>query len=599
MTHYLQLTTKLLKNNLNDILIHIAFAIWAILAIIFYQERLYSDSGFYLAKIVHYQTFWIELDRYILAFSQWLPLLFIKLGWPMQWVIMAYSLGHVLFIYVCYLIARFVYHNRQAGWALLLLQTVGILYGFVAPAFELYYTSALVLLWAIALYQPFNKKNIAVQLILLFLAISGHQITAWLVAIVLLFHFADYQLKHWKYYIGIGAFVLGILLLKKLSPNSYTQAKTDWFLHLLFNPPFDKAYYSGLLSFYWDYYKELWGLILVSFSIYLYQKKYTLLAAYLLLIALTQHIVSLTYTDIKHTRYQEQCYFPLIFVAVYPLMLHAQFLLSKKYKQGLIFLIFGLLIYRFSIIPHQINPYTERVELMHRLIGACQEREGNKFVIKEDPNPLFAPMVFTFNMETMLISALNPRAKTVQIIRESEWNYQSQPSIKTVLQDSSLFMFSYRSFYDRTDSIYQHKDINSSYYNFPAGKYRLLNGGQSEWITKNQIQEQVKIEAYPKPNYSKNKIYNILIKIENNAPKAISSTSVQLAYHWRENNILTHWEGLRSKLEIDILPQQVYYQKIRVQMPEKTGIYQCELAWIGQGDWGWIETPVRFEIIVN
>ena len=76
--------------KINDGLTHLSFLLWAWMALVFFQERLYSDSGFFISKVIHYETIWMELNRFMRVFSQWLPLTCIKLGFDLRTVLQAY-----------------------------------------------------------------------------------------------------------------------------------------------------------------------------------------------------------------------------------------------------------------------------------------------------------------------------------------------------------------------------------------------------------------------------------------------------------------------------------------------------------------------------
>jgi len=127
---------------------------------------------------------------------------------------------------------------------------------------------------------------------------------------------------------------------------------------------------------------------------------------------------------------------------------------------------FSLIVYRFVLISIEIKPFTHRANYMHRVIETAQKIEGNKFIMQEDWwNPIFGGLSFTLGIESMLLSGLNRDQKTIQIIRDIEWLWQDSINVQT-LQDTSLYLFTFRSFYDRTDSIHQHKEVNQKYFNF-------------------------------------------------------------------------------------------------------------------------------------
>lgn len=583
-------TTALLFQHGQDILIHIGFIFWVVLAAVFYQERIFSDAGFYLSKMVHYQTFWTEVNRFIRIFSQWLPLLFIKLEAPMTVVMVSYSIGHILFYYGCYLIARLVYQCKEAGWVFLLLQTVGLLYGFCAPGFEYYYVAAFLVLWILALQQPFTWRNILWQFFLLFFIITGYRTAVVFVVAALGLHAWQYGLKYWKYYIGVFIYLGFWWWFKRTYITSYEQEKMAWTIHLIKTHTFEWEYYWQLLGFYWQHYKSMWLLIFMTVAIYLRHKKFGLVLIYILGLIAIQYLVSITYGAIKHSRYQEQCFFPMSIMAVLPLLLHAQLLLKQRQKQVLIGVVFGVVIYRLILVPSAIQPYSERVALQHRLIEEGRDRAGTKFIVQQDFNPLIADLTFGFNMETLLLSALQPEKKAVQIIRAGEWQ-KLEKEAANPLQNPKLYMATYKSYYDRPDSIYQHSQRNKAYYpNFEPSSYRWLNGAVANLSNMKPIRHHIQLQANPRLYYSANKMYNIAVKIENNSQVALPAQQIRLAYHWTQNGEVVEWEGQRSLLEVDVRAKTTYTQPMVVQMPTEKGTYELQLDmviegvdWLGQG----------------
>lgn len=588
--------------KINDLLTHLAFGIWAVLALFFFQERLYSDSGFYLSKVVTYETFWVELSRFVLVFSEWLPLLCLKLGCSLKTVLITYSLGHVLFCYAIYWIGRYRWGSHEIGWFLIAIQTVGILHGFCAPGFELYYVGSLLALFAVILDAPQTSKRQHFYLALLtFIIVINYLLASWIIGGLLLLHFSKHQFKDWQKYLGVTVMILFSFGFKKLlTTHSYEIAKMEQFVLNLSERQYGwNDYVKPLLSFYVLYYKELWGIALLTFGLYIRERRYFTGFGYLAFLVITQYIIALTYPGIRHSRYQEQCYYPLIFVACFPLIMQLSKTFASKWKWLFSIAMFSLVVYRFILITIEIKPFTHRVNYMHRIIETAQKMEGNKFIMHEGwLNPEFADPSFTLGTESILLSGLNPDQKTIQIIRDTEWLWKDSVNVKT-LADPNLYLFTYRSFYDRTDSIYHHKNINPKYFNFPAGKYRYLNGAAPKIDRIETLRENLSIESFADGRYRRNASENILIKLTNIASKALNSNQIRVAYHWWKEGKVVEWEGNRTTLELDLLPKSEYYQYLLVKMPKEPGWYQLQIDVIAEPNLGWMQHPVRIPIEVH
>ncbi|MGH1337057.1 MAG: hypothetical protein ACRBFS_13110 [Aureispira sp.] len=587
-----------LKRYREDLLLHLAFLIWAIFAAYYYQERLYSDSGFYLAKVVHYESFWVELGRYVLVFSQWLPLLCIKLGMGMKAILLAYSVGHVLFYYSIYLFCRYYWKEGHIGWWLIGIQCIGLLHGFCAPAFESYYNAGFLVLWALLLTREKRSWPFLLGVVLLsLLAVANYALAIIFFGAVLLLHATRYGLKAWPIalatIVGIG---LGLLLKKTLLTNAYEAAKMDWFWHQLQYKHFSwEEYIRPLLGFYATYYKELFLIAVGTTGYYLRQKNYSTIFVYWGLLVGTQYVIALTYSDIRHSRYQEQCYFPLIMLGCFPLMMDILPQLKDKARYGVQVGLLGLVIYRFFIISDGIAPFKLRVAYLHRMIEKGREQSVYKWIMEEESlNSNVNDPSFTFGMESLLLSALNPEKRAVQVIRDTEWAHANN---QQTLQDPTLYLGTYRSYYERLDSFYRHEEAN--YLNFPPSSYHPVRGRYKRFQQVEELKTNLTFEATLNEEHNAATRLNVPIKIKNIGQQAWSSEGVLIAYHWWQQDTVVHWDGERSVLEIDLLPQSEHNQYLVVHTPERAGAYVLQIDLIGPGEIGWCHYPTTYPVRIE
>ncbi|HRF79850.1 MAG TPA: hypothetical protein PL070_07160 [Flavobacteriales bacterium] len=116
-------------------------------AIQFAEERLFSDSSYYLFHVVNDGRFHIEHGRWVLALSQLLPLLGTKLGLPLTTLITLHSLNNVVFLIAGLLFVLGVLRDHHAALALASVQLIGLTHGLFCPIFELYYGVALLIIF--------------------------------------------------------------------------------------------------------------------------------------------------------------------------------------------------------------------------------------------------------------------------------------------------------------------------------------------------------------------------------------------------------------------------------------------------------------------
>lgn len=588
--------------KLNDGLTHVAFLMWAIAAVYFYQERLYSDSAFYLGKVIHYEQFWVELSRYVLVFSQVVPLFLIKLGCSMKTVLIGYSLGHVLFFYGMYWVGRYRWGSPGLGWFLIGTQLIGITQGFAAPMFELYYVAAFLGWWAVLLYKkdPSFKHLVALTILAGWVSLN-YMLAMWLLGGMLVVH---RMRKGWSaswrpYWVTLIGMVVAFVLKQAFTHHSYEEAKMEQFIWHLTNKDYTWAsYWKPLWGIYTQHYRLLLGLIAGTFLGYLLQRRYVTALGYLMGLLMTQYIVALTYPHIAHSRYQEQCYFIAVLAVLLPLCLDLLPTWTKSTQRNWGLLFFGMTAIGVGHIAQEMDFFTQRIAYMQRLIKAGRAQNAHKLIIEEERMPpyMHSPS-FTFSVESMLFSALEPGQRIVHLIRDTEWTYAGNAQ---TLQDSTWYLSTFRSFYDRVDSFYQHDQVNSRYFNFPPESYQLARGRHPSPDSLSLLKSQLHLTAVLDSNYVAGTAPLVPVTLHNYSPRWLGARVLHWSYHWwTTNDELVQWDHEWTALEVDVPSQGQYEQPITIQMPAEPGTYWLQLDLIGEGDLGWLYHPHRQQVQVK
>ena len=99
---------------------HAFFALMTIFAIVFANERFQADGAYYLFKVVNFETFQVEHQRFILIASQALPLAGVKLGLPLNVIILLNSLNNVVFFYLVFRYCAYFLRDQTAGACVIL-----------------------------------------------------------------------------------------------------------------------------------------------------------------------------------------------------------------------------------------------------------------------------------------------------------------------------------------------------------------------------------------------------------------------------------------------------------------------------------------------
>jgi len=454
-----KIALAILKNNIFE---HILFIVLGASALYFFEERLLADSGYYIFKVINYETFWVEHNRFILIFSQFIPLIGVKLSFDLKTVLYLYSIGHILFFYCIFLISRYYYKNIEAGLLLLLLQTLGIMSGFFVPMFELYYSAGLLVLFATILYYSNRKTDWIILVILSFFILTGHPYASIILLFILALHSHEYKLKYIKYYLLFIVLIIGVTIFKKFTASEYEQGKTNAFINNLLLANYDFTYFRLLSNFLIKYYIELIIIELITLTFLVFSKDFLKLAIIILATIGTLAIINISFYGFEHSRYQEQVYFSLSFIVAYPFVIY----LVKNKKQSFKLLFSGLAIIIISIRIIGIwidgNNFTNRVTEVKSIVEQVVDKPGNKFVVKKD-SLVYNPN-WSYPIESMLFSSYGPNKNTITICTDEDINYND--NISNILPSQYLF---------RRWEIFNVVTLNSKYFKLDTLNYEPVN----------------------------------------------------------------------------------------------------------------------------
>lgn len=463
----LKIQNKISLKLLFEVTIHILFIIIILFSIIFYKERLFADSSYYIFKVIEHKFFWIEHNRFILVFSQFLPLIGVLFGFSLKTILLLYSIGHALFFYSIFLICRYILNQYWAGLILLLIQTVGILSGYFTPMFELYYGTGFLILFIAILYNNNIKwQNIIMLMALSLIIFTSHQYTYFLMIFVMLFHLETYKLKYIKLYILLFLSLVAVVIFKKYTATDYEIGKTQAFVNTFKNGKYDWIYIKSFFSFLFLYYKELLIITFITTIYFLYKKRYLSAIIYLIFILFISSMVNISNYGFEHSRYQEQVYFPLIFVSCYPF---AKLIFNEnkiKLRYFLLAISLIIIVVRLFMINYEAGKFRNRLNIMQSIIDKSQKISGNKFYISSKKIDSIEPIGtnWSYPIETMLISGIDKSQKSVTICTDEDINNDNNIE-KLTIND---YLFTKR-------NIYNTNTLNHRYFSFTKSEYCYLD----------------------------------------------------------------------------------------------------------------------------
>ncbi|MBW6492642.1 MAG: hypothetical protein K0B15_15775 [Lentimicrobium sp.] len=447
------------------ILQFLLFAIITTLAVIFFRERLIADSGYYLMRMINQGWPWVEHQRYILVLSQLLPWAGTLAGLPLTFILLLYSLNHVIFHSLVFYITAIRYQNLNAGAILILLQIAGISEGFFVPMFELYYAGSLLVLFAVVLNAPTTKKNTMLLLFSAFFILSSHPIGMVLLVMVLIFNYISTRKLRWNLYFMIFAMMAGFIMLKFFRASEYESGKVASIISSWINGAYNLRWLSANLKFMMTHYTALLIFIASISAIILLIRKFKIFTIYILFLAFVFVLSSLNTDQYVPSRYNEQVWFPLSVVAFLPLIssdFHGRLIRLRP-----LFITFFILFaaFRLGLIVKTGRGYAQRTSNLRELIATARQQEGQYFIADETqsekagiPGPNWS-----YPIESMLFSSESGPEKTITICTTEDYYFNR---VNEQL-DSTNYLFwrlgpeplSY---------------LNSSYFKLRHGKYQVL-----------------------------------------------------------------------------------------------------------------------------
>ena len=450
-----------MPKRITDILEHLGFITLGVMSILFAEERLLADSSYYFIRVINWESFWIEHSRLILMLPELAPLIGSLLKLELKSLVYLYSIGHVVFFYLMYLICRYRYKNKIAGLVILLFQILGIRQGFFVPMFELYYATGLLIL----LFSILNCERITISSYIVITALAVFIASAHMFAIVLLVFLLFWQAldtnnKPWKAYAAILTCVSGFSIYKRSHISEYEQGKMDGFIDGLRNYSPDLIYLQNLGSFLTTHYLELLVLATISFSLLLWQKRYWRLLTYTMSFTVLLIMVTIAYRGFDSSRYQEQVYFPVSFVVAWVFVESSNSVPNKRIKTALLVIGLGVFVIRTIGINEEAKWFTSRQNELRSLISLTQEKAGTKFFIHEsllnhDPN-------WSYSIESMILSSIE-YDKTVTICTNIDIEHGSN---LTSLEPNQ-FLF-------RRWELYNQSVLNPTYFRLDNSDYQRL-----------------------------------------------------------------------------------------------------------------------------
>ncbi len=460
---------KVVKNNWIVTTTLFLYAILLCMTIIFYQERLNIDSSYYFFKTLNRGFFYIEHQRYVLAIAELPVVLGGWLGLSLKHIVVLYSVWHVLFFFL--IGALLLYHYKKTSYILLMLslQTIGILYSFVNPIFELYYGVALAAWLYIILKENsrLHPRHYIMLAVLSFFIISSHPFNIILYAGIIATDF----IRRKKNVLPLTAIslVLIFLLTKSLFISDYEQGKIWWTFNFAQNKTYENlftlSYWQQHLLFLWRHYFD-WLLLVPLFLVVGF--RYLSSIVFLITVSLFVLVVGfahLSFTMLAPSGYAEQVFFISIPVVLFCLFIEILPLVKNYWLVRsiplVIFFLVGMRLYK------QYNlgkDYSQRVVWIQQQTMRAMENNNCKALILVPENANISHYLgWDIPFTSMVYSSMQKGKRTFSIVPMH-------------VGDSNFFYnIAESTYYFRLEEIMPMAELDNHYFDFCAQeKYRFV-----------------------------------------------------------------------------------------------------------------------------
>lgn len=590
-----------MNRSIMNISLHLLFVPFFLLACLLFQERLFFEQASDIFWMLNLKTFYFVHNRFILFFSQWLPLSAIHLNLPLKSVLILLSIGNVLYFYGLFVFVLHYLKDRAAAIGILLSHSIVILYTFFnTPMSEIWFGTAMLIVFysMIANNRYKTIPDLILFAVVAFITTHSHPAILILIPFVIAFDLLENGRRSYTLYFAITAFiVIGIVNIDQYSnesmlgyyslENPNVLAVFDWQYQKLFI--FSMFYRYGALMAMW----------IIIVLIYILRKKFLkllVLLTFAISYTLVMSVVAGVITN-NNSGGLEIYYIPLAAIICIPFLYdvyNKANRISPLFQDIILIGLIAIICYRVFLIYDAGEFYKRRTAMIKRVINHSYQIPGSKFNIVGENVINHNPMIswWTWPVESMLLSAMNGKEKTVNITPVEVADFEKFENRLTETNFRWLF-----------GGLRDYDYLNPNYFFLEPGPYQNLNSGLP---IPSGFFDEVRLELMTNQKTIFRKYRHcghiccdetaeyIKVKIVNDNPLPLYSglnNHIYLSYNWKKNNQLVEHESILTPLEVDVFDD--YEQYVAVRMPFESGDYTLTIDLVKEENI--IEREVRFK----
>lgn len=158
------------------------FFFYLILSFVFFKERLFSDSAYYLANMIGLKSFALAHGRYSPALTQILTLVSVLFNLPIKYIAIIHSLSSVIYYYIIFLVILYCFKNIPLSLGIPFIMLLDVRHTFFWPVSEISLSLAISLLLLAFIQKLRTSKNNSVikntfLVILLLINLNFHTVS--------------------------------------------------------------------------------------------------------------------------------------------------------------------------------------------------------------------------------------------------------------------------------------------------------------------------------------------------------------------------------------------------------------------------------------
>jgi hypothetical protein len=408
------------------ILGHLSLLITALLAVIFYKERVFFvDPGQQLFEMINEGGYKIFVKRYSMAINQTIPLIAIKLGLSLKTIVIAYSLSFIAIFYLCFVISVYNFKNVAAGlaiaWAPLFIRLAfghSISEAWLGVAYS-------VLFYALLNYYDIWKKKgplfivLFYFLIILIFSINYfiHPITLFTISFAIGFTYF-YKKAYKQPYIYIVALISILPYIYKFIFPSHTHEENffagikiaDKLLpHIMHLPLWEFL----TISFFKIYF--IGAILLLFIGFWTYRKKQLLVLAFIVGFIFFYFIIAcLAFYKGDSPFALESRLIPIVFMVVIPFV---EYLKEQKRNYIVIIGLMAILTFSFIDLSYQVKlVHTKRLSYYESVLNESQQYPEQKFYVRIPEGKKTPVNSWGSGVETLLLTSIEGKENSRTVI---------------------------------------------------------------------------------------------------------------------------------------------------------------------------------------